>query len=71
MGFSESEEQINKGENWPSAKEHIALGQMDKKIGHQTTVQVGKDGDGSDLEYEANTHDIGITKTVQVTQYTL
>jgi hypothetical protein len=71
VGFSESEERINRSQNWPIAKDHIALSPMGNKVGHQTVVQVGKDGEGSDQEYEANTHDIGITKTVQVTQYTL
>jgi hypothetical protein len=71
VGFSESEERINRGENWPISKDHIALSPIDKKIGHKTVVQVGKDGDVSDQEYDANTHDVGITKTVQVTQYTL
>jgi len=71
VGFSESEECINHDENWQNAKNHIALGPMEKNIGHQTVVQVGKDGNETDQEYEANTNDIGITKTVQVTQYTL
>lgn len=71
VGFSESEEQINRVDNWPSSKDQIALSAMDQKIGHQTAVKAGKDGDGSDQEYEAMTLDIGITKTVQVTQYTL
>lgn len=71
VGFSESEERINRSENWPITKDHISLSPMDKNIGHQTVVQVGKDGDVSDQEYEANKQDVGITKTVQVTQYSL
>jgi hypothetical protein len=71
VGFSESEERINRDETWQSAKKHIALGPMEKNIGHQKVVQVGKDGNDTDQEYEANTNDIGITKTVQVTQYTI
>jgi hypothetical protein len=71
VGFSESEERINRGDNWPMPKEDIVLSPMDGKLGHKTSVQVGKDGDSSDQEYDAGTHDLGITKTVQVTQYTL
>lgn len=70
VGFSESEERINRGENWPAGKEHILLSPMEGKTSYNTSVQVGKDNESSDHEYEANTHD-GITKTVQVTQYTL
>jgi hypothetical protein len=71
VGFSESEERINRSEHWPSTKYHVALSPMDKNIGHQTVVQVCKDGDGRGQEYETNTHGIGITKTVRVSQYTL
>jgi hypothetical protein len=44
---------------------------MEGKMGLQTSVRVGKDGETSDKEYDASIHDVGITKTVQVTQYTL
>lgn len=71
VGFSESEERINGGDNWPIGKESFVLSPMDGKNGLKTSVHAGKDRDGSDQEYEASTHDVGITKTVQVTQYTL
>ena len=71
VGFSESEERINRSEHWPSAKYDVALSPMDKNIRHQTVVQVDKDGNGRDQEYETSTHGIGITKTVRVSQYTL
>lgn len=71
VGFSDSEERINRRENWPCSKDHITLNPMDQKTGHQTAVEVGKDGDESGQEYLTNTPDMGITKTVQVIQYTL
>ena len=70
VGFSESEERINKSENWPIGKENIVLTPMEGKTSYKTSVRVGKDNESSDQEYESNTHD-GITKTVQVTQYSL
>lgn len=65
-GFSESEERINREDNWPIGKESFVLGPVDGKTGLKTLVRTGKDAEGSDQECED-----GITKTVQVTQYTL
>jgi len=71
IGFSESEERFNREEQWSVAKEDFVLSPMEGKTGLKTSVQVGKEGEGSDLEHDGNAHDVGITKTVQVTQYTL
>jgi hypothetical protein len=82
IGFSESEERINKPE-WSVGNTNIKLSPLDGKVGYHSEVHaVSRDYDGTDVEDGVerpsrdgrNRHhdaDAGITKTVQVTQYTL
>jgi hypothetical protein len=72
IGFSESEERINKRERtgWTSDQAQMELSPMDGKTGYRARIDASKDNNGSDSDTGRDAiNEHAITKTVQVTQH--